>query len=374
MATSPNYSWSEPDNSSLVKNGAADIRTLGDAIDTSLWNVGFGQAGKNKLINADFYWNQRNSGVITTSTQFPCDRFSINFSGGTVSAERKTFASTDLISGISSVENYMEIITAGQSATSDFARIRGTFEDVYTLNGQTVTMSFYAKAATGTPKIAVVFTQNFGTGGSTSVDTKLGDVTISTTWTRYSITGTMPSVSGKTIGANNFNTLQFFVSAGSTASAGIAGITVQNNTFQVAAFQLEAGSKATPFQTASGGSLQAELAMCQRYYYRANIPATPSRFGMGMASTTTGVDGFVQFPVVMRTTPTAVEQSGTAGDYSIFSSGATVTTCSAVPSFGTASPFGATTAFTVASGLTAGQAVFIRPASTNAYLGWSAEL
>jgi hypothetical protein len=34
MATSPNFGFPEPDNSSLVKNGAQDIRALGDAIDT----------------------------------------------------------------------------------------------------------------------------------------------------------------------------------------------------------------------------------------------------------------------------------------------------------------------------------------------------
>ena len=36
MATSPIYGWPEPDNSSLVKNGAQDIRALGDAIDTTM--------------------------------------------------------------------------------------------------------------------------------------------------------------------------------------------------------------------------------------------------------------------------------------------------------------------------------------------------
>ena len=35
MALSPNFSFPEPDNSSLVKNGAQDIRALGDAIDAS---------------------------------------------------------------------------------------------------------------------------------------------------------------------------------------------------------------------------------------------------------------------------------------------------------------------------------------------------
>ena len=36
MATSPIYSWPEPDNTDLVKNGALAMRTLGDAIDTTM--------------------------------------------------------------------------------------------------------------------------------------------------------------------------------------------------------------------------------------------------------------------------------------------------------------------------------------------------
>lgn len=36
MATSPNFAWSEPDETSFVKNGALAMRTLGNAIDSSL--------------------------------------------------------------------------------------------------------------------------------------------------------------------------------------------------------------------------------------------------------------------------------------------------------------------------------------------------
>jgi|LakMenE18May11ns_1017448.scaffolds.fasta_scaffold9856849_2 hypothetical protein len=36
MATSPIYSWPEPDNTDLVKNGALAMRTLGNAIDTTM--------------------------------------------------------------------------------------------------------------------------------------------------------------------------------------------------------------------------------------------------------------------------------------------------------------------------------------------------
>lgn len=36
MASTPIYSWPTPDNTGLVKNGALDIRTLGNAIDTTM--------------------------------------------------------------------------------------------------------------------------------------------------------------------------------------------------------------------------------------------------------------------------------------------------------------------------------------------------
>jgi len=36
MATTSNYGWTTPDDSSLIKDGASAIRTLGSAIDTSL--------------------------------------------------------------------------------------------------------------------------------------------------------------------------------------------------------------------------------------------------------------------------------------------------------------------------------------------------
>jgi hypothetical protein len=35
MATTTNYSWTTPDDTDLVKDGAAAIRTLGSSIDTS---------------------------------------------------------------------------------------------------------------------------------------------------------------------------------------------------------------------------------------------------------------------------------------------------------------------------------------------------
>ena len=39
MATSPTYGWSEPDDTSYVKNGALAMRTLGNSIDSTVNDV-----------------------------------------------------------------------------------------------------------------------------------------------------------------------------------------------------------------------------------------------------------------------------------------------------------------------------------------------
>jgi len=36
MATSTNYGWTEPDDTAFVKDGASAMRTLGNAIDTTV--------------------------------------------------------------------------------------------------------------------------------------------------------------------------------------------------------------------------------------------------------------------------------------------------------------------------------------------------
>jgi hypothetical protein len=39
MANTPNYNWLTPDNTGYVKNGALDIRTLGNAIDSTTYSL-----------------------------------------------------------------------------------------------------------------------------------------------------------------------------------------------------------------------------------------------------------------------------------------------------------------------------------------------
>jgi hypothetical protein len=72
MATSPLFGWEEPDDTDLVKDGAAAIRTLGNAIDTSMGDLLGGTTGqilsKNSNTNMDFTWITNDVGDITAVT------------------------------------------------------------------------------------------------------------------------------------------------------------------------------------------------------------------------------------------------------------------------------------------------------------------
>jgi len=228
-------------------------------------------AGKNKIINGDFTINQRGFTSNTTTLSFNFDRWFQSNGGttGTLTVTPQTF--TPGAAPIAGYEGstFLQGVTASGASADTLAVFQHKIEDVRTLAGQTMTFSFFARATTGTPKIGLEISQNFGTGGSPSatVMTSLGAVTISTSWARYSLTLAVPSISGKTLGTNpnSFLAANLWLSAGSDNATRASSIGLQNNTFQIWGVQVEAGSTATAFQTATG-TIQGELAACCRYF------------------------------------------------------------------------------------------------------------
>jgi hypothetical protein len=264
-------------------------------------------AGKNKIINGDFGVNQRSFTSVTADGSFGFDRWALGTTFGTTYSAQTFTAGTAPVSGYEGT-NFARIATTGQTGTNAISLLLQRMEGVRTFAGQTVTISFWAKAGSGTPKVAIEAQQNFGSGGSSTVNTYAGQITTSTSWARYSVSVAVPSMSGKTIGTGNFLALQLWTSAGTDFNGRTGSLGIQNATIDFWGVQVEAGSTATDFQTATG-TIQGELAACQRYYWR-KTSTTEGRFGFGSATDATQGWVTIRNPVTMRANPTSIEFSG----------------------------------------------------------------
>ena len=73
MATTTNFGWETPDDTDLVKDGAAAIRTLGQSIDTSMMDLEGGTTGQvlSKASNTDmdFTWIEQDDTTISFNAQ-----------------------------------------------------------------------------------------------------------------------------------------------------------------------------------------------------------------------------------------------------------------------------------------------------------------
>jgi hypothetical protein len=382
--TTPNFGWVVPTSSDLVKNGAVAIETLGDSIDASMVDLKGGTtgqvlsktsatdmdftwttassgspfvAGKNKVINADFEVWQRGTS-FTAYGSYWADRWTSTGDRTSPSFTRQTF--TPGAAPVAGYEGeYYARWVPGSGGT--FSNMQQRIEDVRVYANQSVTLSYFAKISTGTATNSPFIIQNFGSGGSAEVSTALTTSTITTTWTRFTHTFTVPSVSGKTIGTSSYlNLLPLRFETASTANVDVWGI------------QLEAGSTVSDFVTASGNSPQAELAMCQRYYWR--TANKEQRFGLCFSFNTTQAYGTITFPTQMRTSPSVMDTTGTAANYMVFI-GATTYTNTSVPTIDIATPVNCSLGFANAGTMVAGGSGFMSTASAvSAYLGFSAEL
>lgn len=194
---------------------------------------------------------------------------------------------------------------------NNYALLGHYIEDARTLAGQTVTVSFLAKASAALP-ITVELEQFFGTGGSPSNSTTgIGStkVTLSTSWQKIVVTATLPSVSGKTLGSDNNSSvrLNIWLDAGSTWNTRTISLGQRSGTFDIAQVQVEAGSVATPFEFRP---IATEVALCQRYYMMLD---NTYKHDCEIGGASVSVGHMVYFPVSPRATPNVsiLAQSGT---------------------------------------------------------------
>lgn len=229
---------------------------------------GNGIGFKNRFANGRYELDQRKAGgtyTFTAASGYTMDRWLATAgTGATISVTQTSFAVGQ--SAVTGNPSYFVSITRTTTG-SVTSSIEQRIENVATFANQQCTLSFWAKAASGTPTIDIMTAQNFGSGGSPSseVDLQILAQALTTTWTQYTITFTPASISGKTLGSTANTSYLSIVFNLPT------GIAIQD-TISLAEVQLEAGATATAMEVVPLGL---ELLRCRRYH--------GNSFGLGVA-------------------------------------------------------------------------------------------
>jgi hypothetical protein len=243
---------------------------------------------RNFLLNSAFDIWQRGTSFNNPSGQYTADRYITFYDGSSANRtwSRQTFTPNEIPGNDS--QYYMRLNKNGAGSGGTFSLFGNRSEDVRLTANRVLTYSFWAKAAAAT-SISAYFVQNFGSGGSSEVGTAATAFSLTTSWQRFSVSFTMPSISGKTIGANSYMDVRWNLPLNTTYTIDTFG------------WQLEAGSVATPFARATT-TLQGELAACQRYY-EISSPGGEEIFS---GDVTSGSSYFLmrRFLVQKRATPT----------------------------------------------------------------------
>jgi len=347
MATSPNYGWLEPDNTDLVKNGALAIRTLGNAIDSTMATMtpksivdakgdliaasaadtparlAVGNNGETlvadsststglryqapyaqqPILNGGFQiWQRGTASTAIGSGTFLADRWQAaraGFAAGSSQSRQVTGDTTNL-------PNIQYCLRVQRDSGNTGTSVILVGQNIETVNsipfaGKTVTLSFYARKGADYSAASNVLQTDFasGTGTDQNIITSGTLTGINSTLTNHTLTGTWQRF---TVTKNVDATATQLVVVFRDTPVGTAGT---NDYFEVTGVQVELGSVATPFHTYAA-TIQGELAACQRYYYRNTAGASLAIMSPPMgADSTSSVDIGVNLPVSMRTVLTS---------------------------------------------------------------------
>lgn len=306
---------------------------------------------RNAIINGNFDIWQRGTSFSGSKIEYTADRWLNLHPIHSVSRQEFALGQTEVPGN----PRYYLRLTATVDNQWGF-RLVQRIEDVSVFGGRTVTVSFWARSnVSRTANVHLI--QNFGSGGSPQVDHVKSGIHIGTSWSLVTVTFSLGSVSGKTIGTGNY--LQF-----ETLSQQVIG-----DTLDIAQVQLNIGDKPLPFAPRPYAE---ELALCQRYFRRESTIGTngAAQFGAGgraMSTTRAHITWPISSP--MRVLPTL----STSGSFILHRSGGSipVTAIYLYP----ATPSNLSLAVDVASGLIAGESNILSIATaTEGHIDFDAEL
>jgi hypothetical protein len=247
----------------------------------------------NPILNSGFdIWQRGTASTAIGSGTFLADRWQAargGFAAGGSQSQQVTGDTTNL----PNIQYCLRIQRDSGNTNTASMVVGQNLENVNSIPyaGKTVTLSFYARAganfsASGNTLTALFCSgtgtnQNLVTGGFTGQNNTALAPTLTTTWQRFSITKTIDT---------NATQLGFIVYDVPTGTAGA------NDYYEITGVMINVGSVAYPFRRTTG-TIQGELAACQRYYEVTGGGST------GRNNSTTTTELAVTFKVNKRTTP-----------------------------------------------------------------------
>ena len=205
---------------------------------------------KNIIINGDMKVYQRAqsvTGFTTAYKYYTADRMRFSSEGGTIGTWNQEVQTDQNIGDYSNVNVLKTTCTSAGADNKRGVNYRIEPEDIKHMIGKTCTLSFYAKAdATVTQQRELAFISS----GSVASSVDLGDITLTTSYTKYTATFTMAN-------CTDYVDMLLRVDGDTETSSYITLI------------QLELGSQATPFEFINLGE---QTEQCRRYFQYHEFP------------------------------------------------------------------------------------------------------
>lgn len=216
-------------------------------------------AYRNKIINGDFEISQR--GTTFSALGYTVDRwkFSIDGNGTGRAGTLNQYIDEDIAAEIgSNAPQHLNWTETASGSGYSFKVIQQSIENVRTLAGRLVTVTFWAVMPVGGPhNLLLTLRQVFGVSGSPSNAVDASETIAipgDNVWRKYSVTLQLPSVAGKILTPGNHLAVIFHLPPNRPFTFGIKRVSLVEG---------DATAEEDPF---SPRHIQQEMALCQRYF------------------------------------------------------------------------------------------------------------
>jgi hypothetical protein len=301
--------------------GADGSSIVADSAATTGLRYSATPSASNPIINSAFQIAQRGTSGFTANG-FTLDRWFINGAANMTLSRQATSDTTNL-----PFIQYCARIARTAGSTSTVPReFTQSLESVNAIPfaGKTVTVSFYARAGANysstSNALSLTLVSGTGTDQNRGATAYTGEAypasvtaTLTTTWQRFSATGTVAATATE---------LAIYNVSTPTGTAGA------NDYYEITGVQIDIGSVALPFRTYAA-TIQGELAACQRYCNQNTMDTTTTgevvvAIGNQVGAANTAANYCYPYPVQMRVKPTITMTGMNSGDQAGFTTAATI--------------------------------------------------